>query len=86
MYRIIVHRWAARYLQRLPRPQRERIRTSLSDLASEPIHRPGMRPMLGEWTGYYRMRVGDTRLIFWVVEQEMTVYVDHIGPRGDVYK
>ena len=54
MYRIIVHRRAARYLQRFPRPQRERIRTSLSDLASEPIHRPGVRPMLGEWTGYYQ--------------------------------
>lgn len=86
MYRVIVHRRAARYLQRLPGPQRERIRALLRDLASAPMDRSDVRPMAGEWAGYYRIRLGDTRLIFWVAEQEMTVYVDHIGPRGDVYK
>jgi mRNA interferase RelE/StbE len=86
MYRVVVHRRAARYLQRLPRAQRERLQSLLSDLALEPVHRPDVKPMVGEWKGYYRIRVGDTRIIFWLDTQEMTVYVDHIGPRGDVYK
>ncbi len=86
MYRVVVHRRAARYLQRLPRSQRERIQSLLRDLALEPIRSPNVKPMVGEWMGYYRIRVGDTRIIFWLDTQEMTVYVDHIGPRGDIYK
>ena len=37
-------------------------------------------------SGYYRLRIGDERIIFWVERQEVTIYVDHIGPRGDIYK
>jgi mRNA interferase RelE/StbE len=86
MYRVVVHRRAARYLQRLPHAQRGRLQSLLSDLALEPVRRPDVKPMVGEWKGYYRMRVGDVRIIFWLDTQEMTVYVDHIGPRGEVYK
>jgi len=68
------------------RAQRERLQSLLSDLALEPVRRPDVNPMVGEWKGYYRIRVGDRRIIFWLDTQEMTVYVDHIGPRGDVYK
>jgi mRNA interferase RelE/StbE len=42
--------------------------------------------MVGEWKGYYRMRIGDTRVIFWIDHKLRTIYVDHIGSRGDVYK
>lgn len=62
------------------------LQSLLSDLALEPVRRPDVNPMVGEWKGYYRIRVGDMRIIFWLDTQEMTVYVDHIGPRGDVYK
>ena len=42
--------------------------------------------MLGKWEGYYRIRIGNVRVIFWIDQQEATIYIDHIGPRGDVYK
>lgn len=42
--------------------------------------------MLGEWKGYHRLRFGDLRVLFWFDPEAKTVYVDHIGPRGDVYK
>lgn len=42
--------------------------------------------MVGDWAGYRRVRVGNVRIIFWVDELKNIVYVDHIGPRGDVYK
>ena len=67
MYRVVVHRRAARYLQRLPRSQRERIQSLLRDLALEPVRSPHVKPMVGEWKGYYRIRVGDVRIVFWVV-------------------
>jgi mRNA interferase RelE/StbE len=86
MSKIIVHRHAAKYLERLPKESRERIKAILSQVAHDPLRYPGTRHMVGEWAGYHRIRVGNLRVIFWFDENEDTVYVDHIGPRGDVYK
>ncbi len=83
---IVLHRRALRYLKRLSRPERERVKESLERLAMGPTSYPGVVQMAGEWAGYQRIRIGDLRVIFWYVEGEEMVYVDHIGPRGDVYK
>jgi len=42
--------------------------------------------MVGEWSGYSRIRINKLRIIYWFNEIEDIIYVDHIGPRGDVYK
>ena len=42
--------------------------------------------MAGQWAGYYRVRQGNKRILFWVDRENCVVYVDHIGPRGDIYK
>jgi len=86
MSEVIVHRRALRYLQRLSHPDRERVRTALAHLAENPAAYLGVVPMAGEWTGYQRIRIGDLRVIFWYDEQDDLIYVDHIGPRGDIYK
>lgn len=65
-----------------PTPMKE----SLERLAMGPTSYPGVVQMAGEWAGYQRIRIGDLRVIFWYVEREEMLYVDHIGPRGDVYK
>jgi len=45
-----------------------------------------IKSMFGEWKGYYRLRTGNLRIIFWFDKAEDIVYVDYIGPRGDAYK
>ncbi len=86
MRRIVVHRKAVKYLASLPRPLRERVNDALTQLSESPLTYPGVIPMSGEWAGYYRIRVGDFRVIFWLDVKEDVVYVDHIGSRGDLYK
>jgi len=86
MSRIIVHRRAARYLRKLPKSYKERIKKTLRQLENHPLEFPNIRQMLGEWAGYHRIRIGDIRVIFWFDESEDIVYIDHIGHRGDVYK
>ena len=85
MLKVVIHRRAASYLKRLPRDQKERLKKTLQELAHDPFQ-PGVKAMVGEWRGYYRMRVGDLRVIFWLDQKNQTIYVDYIGPRGDVYK
>ncbi len=86
MSRVVVHRRAAKYLKSLPQPLQERIKAVLAQLSDAPLSYPGVIHMSGSWSGYYRIRVGHIRIIFWFDAHENVVYIDHIGARGDVYK
>ena len=86
MNKVIVHRNAAKYLKYLPKKEKQRIKNILKQLEYNPLAQPGVKHMVGEWSGYHRIRSGKFRIIFWLDEIENVVYVDHVGPRGDVYK
>ncbi|ABA56957.1 conserved hypothetical protein [Nitrosococcus oceani ATCC 19707] len=86
MYAIVVHRRAARYLRKLPQDQQVKIKHVLAQMKNGPLGLSGIKSMVGDWAGYRRIRVGNVRIIFWIDELKNVVYVDHIGPRGDVYK
>lgn len=86
MYTIVVHRRATRYLRKLPQDQQTKIKQVLGEMRHDPIKLPGIKNMVGDWIGYQRIRIGDIRIIFWVDKDKNIVYVDHIGPRGDIYK
>ena len=86
MSKIIVHRRAANYLKKLPRDRKNRVKKAIEQVGKDPLGLPGVVQMAGEWAGYHRIRLGDMRIIFWFDEENDIVYVDHIGPRGDIYK
>jgi mRNA interferase RelE/StbE len=78
-YRVVVHQRAIRRLKRLPKAQKQRIKQSLKELEGGISNRADVKSMLGEWKGYYRMRIGDIRIIFWLDNKIKSSYVDHIG-------
>lgn len=86
MFKIIVHKRALKYLSKLTSSKKTKIKKLLTELIDNPIQREDVKPMLGEWKGYYRIRIGNVRLIFWVDQDKKIIYVDHVGSRGDVYK
>jgi len=85
-YRVVVHRRAANYLKSLPLVEKERLKNTIAQLSIDPFGSPGVKPMAGQWAGYYRIRIGDKRILYWLDRQDKVVFVDHIGPRGDIYK
>jgi mRNA interferase RelE/StbE len=46
----------------------------------------GVKPMAGEWKGFFRLRHGDLRVIYFLDRANDTIVIAHVGPRGDVYK
>lgn len=86
MNRVIVHKRAAKYLKKLPYAMQNRIKETLRELAADPTSYSGVVQMSGNWAGYYRIRVGDVRIIYWPDAKNSVIYVDHIGPSGSVYK
>ena len=86
MSKVIVHRHAVKYLNRLPKETKQRIREILKKLENNPLDQSNVKHMVGDWAGYHRIRAGNLRIIFWYDQTDDIVYVDHIEPRGDIYK
>lgn len=82
-YRVQFTTAAARQVRKLPRSVRDRILDAAEDLADDP--RPhGARKLTGEKTAW-RIRVGDYRVIYDVIDTELTVTVVRAAHRREVY-
>ena len=86
MYKIVVHKRAAKSLKKASDPQITKLKDILIKLANNPHDYPEIKKMAGEWAGYWRIRIGVFRVIFWIDKTKKIIFIDHIGNRGDVYK
>ena len=83
-YRVDLTAAAARQIKKLPRPARDRVLDAIEDLAEDP--RPhGARKLVGEQHAW-RVRVGDYRVIYDVLDTELTVTVVRTAHRREVYR
>jgi len=89
MREVIFHRRAAKYLRRMPQNRAAQMRDALREVAAlENIaDHPGVRQMTGSMSDWSRLRVGVYRAILQItfIEIDEVLYVDAIGPRGDIY-
>ena len=82
-YRVLIKRSAARELEAVPPKDRRRLVTRIEALASNP-RPPGVQKLSGEEK--YRLRQGDYRVLYEIVDQELIVTVVRIGHRREVYR
>ena len=84
-FRITVSETAARQLRKLPRDLRSRIAKGLLVLEEDPFRpRPkaDLRTIEGTEPRKYRLRIGEYRVIYAVVEQEVKVIEVFVRGRG----
>jgi mRNA interferase RelE/StbE len=84
MWQIILAEAAQKHLLELDCAVRNRVNDRLVWFAANfddiaPI------PLVGEWRGYFKLRVGDIRIIYGIYWQEKIVVVRSIGRRDKVY-
>ncbi|MGH8959169.1 MAG: type II toxin-antitoxin system RelE family toxin [Acidimicrobiia bacterium] len=88
MYRVRLTRRAEKGLRRIrqgdPRGY-ERIKTALRSLAEEP-HPVGASKLTGFDPPAWRLRIGDYRIVYEILEDELVVVVVNVAPRGEVYR
>lgn len=83
-YSVEFSREADRALERLDKPIRQRVRLAIDELASNP--RPhGYLKMTG-YTNRFRIRIGDWRVVYEIVDEILVVIVVKVAKRGDVYR
>ena len=82
VYRIVFTKHAARSLKKLPSDTKERIRLTLLriqvrlfDYLEKLINHP-----------YYKLRVGDYRIIIDVINDDLVILVVEVGNRRNIYK
>jgi mRNA interferase RelE/StbE len=75
---------AARQLTALPREAQARIDARILALEHDP-RPPGVKKLQGE-EGFYRIRVGDYRVVCSIDDKDLLLLVVRIAPRGEVYR
>lgn len=80
-YKIEIEKKAVKFIIKQPKNQRERILTAIYKLPTV----GDIKAMQG-YTDYYRLRVGDYRIVYTVNDDILLVRVVEIGNRGDIYK
>ena len=82
-YNVLIKRSAAKELERLPDKIRRQVISRISALAAQP--RPvGCEKLTGE--DLYRIRQGDYRIVYSILDMELIVHVIRIANRRDVYR
>jgi len=68
----------------LPRVIRRRIRRRIISVSRDPRADPAML-MWGEWEGYWRLRVGEYRVIYEVDDRAQRVTIIRVRHRSEAY-
>lgn len=82
-YKVRIKKSAAKALQKLQPSDRFRLLQAIDRLAVEP-HAGGV--LKGEFAGLRRLRVGTYRIIYEVINDELTVLVVRVAHRREAYR
>ena len=82
-YQVEIARTADRQIQKLPKADKKRVLNKIAGLASDP--RPaGYKELVG-YKGIFRIRCGDYRIIYTIVDNVLLVTVLEVPNRRDAY-
>jgi len=82
-YSVVVKRSAAKEIEALPPKDRRRVVARIQGLAADP--RPaGSEKLSGDEK--YRIRQGDYRILYEIIDDILVVTVVKVGHRSDVYR
>ena len=84
VWRVTLHRRAAKELERLPKQSVNRVWTVLEGLETNPYPRQA-NPVKGS-EDTHRIRISSYRVVYHVDDERITVLVLRIGHRRDVYR
>ncbi|MEW6355088.1 MAG: type II toxin-antitoxin system RelE/ParE family toxin [Planctomycetota bacterium] len=85
MYRIRILDAAARELARLTKPVGRRIVKRIDWLAAN-LDAIRLETLAGDLAEFYKLRVGDYRVIYEILHDEHTLVIHAIGHRREIYR
>jgi len=82
-YKVRIKRSAGKELETIPLKDRRRLVSRIEKLGTNP-RPPGCEKLSGEEK--YRLRQGDFRILYQILDRDLVVMVVRIGHRRDVYR
>jgi len=79
-----IARRAVKAIAQLPRAEQQRVRAAIDLLADEP-RPPGCVALAGE-ESVYRVRVGDYRILYEVIDDRLVIHVVRVAHRREAYR
>jgi mRNA interferase RelE/StbE len=76
---------AIKQLKRLPKQEVQKMRSQLNQLALKENPISYLTPLKGDWAPFYKLRVGDYRLIIDAENETLTLLLVRAGHRKNVY-
>jgi len=86
VYNIKYHKRVAKFINSRTLKDRERIKQKIEEIKRNPYPTNTKADIkkLKNAVGF-RLRVGDYRFIYEIVDEELTIYMEHGDNRGDIY-
>lgn len=81
-YNVLIRRSAAKEIEALPPKDRRRVVAKIQGLADNP-RPPGCEKLSG--ADKYRLRQGNYRILYEIVDRDLIITVVKVGHRRDVY-
>jgi mRNA interferase RelE/StbE len=85
MYHIRIMDAAVRDLERLDKVVGQRVVKRIYWLA-ENLDDLGLEALTGDLAGFYKLRAGDYRVLYEILEDEHTIVIHQIGHRREIYR
>jgi mRNA interferase RelE/StbE len=84
VYRVVLERPVQKAMEKLPKGLQKRLAHAMQDLANNP-RPPGCVQLQGKYK-HYRICVGDWRIIYDVIDNQLLILVLEVGKRDSIYK
>ena len=81
-----LNRKAVKYYESLDDKTAKRINKAIKLISNNPFYGTHIKRLIGGLEGKYRYKVGDLRIVYSVNKDKGLVFIEAIGPRGDIYK
>lgn len=86
VYEVVVSVDAQEFFEDSSASLQRRLDRCFEWLKVDPRSHPNIKPLKGELAGYYRYRVGDYRVVYYIDDEHKQVVVTIIAHRRDVYE
>ena len=86
MYSVLLNKKSSKYYERLSDNTALKVNKAIEKICYNPFRGFHIKKLVGKLEGKYRYEVGDLRIVYTVDENKKIVFVEAIGPRGDIYK
>lgn len=86
MYKVILHKNAAKFYSRASKKKSEKIKSAIDSISINPHFNIHIKKLKGEFSGMHRYRIGEIRILYEIHENIKIVRIKAMEERGSVYK